>query len=541
MLGRGGVPSSGVGSVALNVTATNPTSSSYVTVWPTGSARPTASNLNFTAGQTTPNMVIVPVGGDGTVSMYNHTGNVDLVADVLGWFPAGAGFQGLNPARLLDTRTTAAPTGSGAFPLSVSTDGRYLVDAKGAPFRIQGDSAWSLIANLTYAEADQYLTDRRTRGFNTVLVNLIEHKFAVQAPANRSGDGPFTSPGNFATPNERYFAFADSIVDLAASKGMLVLLAYAYLGNGGGDEGWAPEMARSVNTTSVMTAYGQFLGDRYKNRSNIVWVAGGDYNPAGTPIEAKSKAILDGIKAAGARQLVTGHWSSDMISTDEAAFASSIDLNGGYNYSTSYMEPLAASKRSPARPSFLFETGYEDEGWVPGDRTSVRAYEWQAALSSTAGTFYGQRDVWELATDSWSSGYPFGSQRWQLSLARPGALDMQRLGAFFQSLPWWKLVPAASGGMRTLVTSGGGSLGSNDYVTAAAALDGSMLVAYAPTGRTITVDLSVMSGPAQARWFSPVTGNSVTVATSQPNAPSTFTTPGDNGAGVSDWVLVVTR
>ncbi len=108
VVGRGGVPS-GAGAVALNVTATDPTSSSFLTVWPTGASRPVASNLNVVAGQTAPNMVIVPIGRDGAVSIYNAAGNTDLVVDVLGWFPASGSFVGLTPARLLDTRTTPAP------------------------------------------------------------------------------------------------------------------------------------------------------------------------------------------------------------------------------------------------------------------------------------------------------------------------------------------------------------------------------------------------------------------------------------------------
>jgi len=86
--GRGNVPSSGVGAVVLNVTVTDPTTPGYVTAWPTGSARPIASNLNFMAGDTVPNLVIVKVGDQGKVSLYNSQGNSYIVADVVGWFPA---------------------------------------------------------------------------------------------------------------------------------------------------------------------------------------------------------------------------------------------------------------------------------------------------------------------------------------------------------------------------------------------------------------------------------------------------------------------
>jgi Tol biopolymer transport system component len=103
--GRGGVPSSGVGAVALNVTATQPTQSGYVTVFPTGATRPVASSLNFVAHQTIPNLVIVGVGTGGQVSLYNAAGSTQLLADVVGYWPTGSNMNGLTPGRVLDTRS----------------------------------------------------------------------------------------------------------------------------------------------------------------------------------------------------------------------------------------------------------------------------------------------------------------------------------------------------------------------------------------------------------------------------------------------------
>src|SRR5258708_2131474 len=142
--------------------------------------------------------------------------------------------------------------GNVTFPLRASTNGRYLVDQNGVPFRIQGDAAWSFIANLTPGEMDTYLADRKARGFNTVLVNVLEHKFAVQAPRNRAGDFPFTAHANgsydFSTPNPAYFAFADAALDKIAASGMLVLLDVMYAGNRGGDHGWWQVLAKSTST-----------------------------------------------------------------------------------------------------------------------------------------------------------------------------------------------------------------------------------------------------------------------------------------------------
>jgi len=105
--GVGGIPASNISAVALNVTAVGLRGSdSYVTVYPAGAARPVASNLNVTSGPAVPNMVIVRVA-DGRVTLYNHNGAVDLVADILGWYGPGAatGFVSTAPVRGLDTRT----------------------------------------------------------------------------------------------------------------------------------------------------------------------------------------------------------------------------------------------------------------------------------------------------------------------------------------------------------------------------------------------------------------------------------------------------
>jgi hypothetical protein len=108
--GRGGVPVSGVTAVVMNVTVTQPTASSFLTIWPQGDARPTASNLNFLAGQTRPNLVMVKVGPTGMVSFYNGAGSTHVIADVAGWYSdtsvvGGARLKPLTPQRILDTRT----------------------------------------------------------------------------------------------------------------------------------------------------------------------------------------------------------------------------------------------------------------------------------------------------------------------------------------------------------------------------------------------------------------------------------------------------
>ena len=109
--GVGGVPASGVEAVVLNVTATEPSASSYFTVWPAGATRPLASNLNFEPGETVPNAVIAKVGASGAVSIFNSSGSAHAVVDLNGWFPSGTTYAPLAPTRILDTRNTSSPLG----------------------------------------------------------------------------------------------------------------------------------------------------------------------------------------------------------------------------------------------------------------------------------------------------------------------------------------------------------------------------------------------------------------------------------------------
>lgn len=81
--------------MVLNVTVTQPGQGGYLTVYAGGAARPTASNLNFVAGQTVPNLVVAPIGGDGTVALFNGSAStVQLIADAAGYYLAGSAATG---------------------------------------------------------------------------------------------------------------------------------------------------------------------------------------------------------------------------------------------------------------------------------------------------------------------------------------------------------------------------------------------------------------------------------------------------------------
>ena len=134
--------------VVLNVTATNVSASTDVRVYPVaaGGALPTVSNLNLSPGQTAPNLVTVAVGDGGRVRLRNANGNVDLIADIAGYYSAGATgqFVPVAPTRFLDTRT-----GTGAAPTVVPAAG--FVDLGLAGFRGIPTAASAVVLNVTGA------------------------------------------------------------------------------------------------------------------------------------------------------------------------------------------------------------------------------------------------------------------------------------------------------------------------------------------------------------------------------------------------------
>jgi hypothetical protein len=137
--GKGGVPAD-ASSVVVNVTAVNGSSSGYLTVWPCGATRPTASNVNFDAGENTPNLVISKLDPAGRMCVYTSAA-VDLLIDVSGYFPASSSYVGITPDRKLDTR----PTGK------VKANGETFVKVTGGTVP---DGAAAVVLNLTATGTD---------------------------------------------------------------------------------------------------------------------------------------------------------------------------------------------------------------------------------------------------------------------------------------------------------------------------------------------------------------------------------------------------
>ncbi|MEV4612248.1 PKD domain-containing protein [Kitasatospora sp. NPDC049258] len=148
--GVGGIPANAA-SVVLNLTATEADSDTYLAVLPGGQTSPSTSNLNPVPGRDVSNQVIVPIGPDGTVNLYNNNGTTHAILDVFGYYaPDGQGlFTPTTPRRLLDTRETRSPLGTdGTRSLAIGGQGGVPADATAA------------VLNVTATEttADSFLT-----------------------------------------------------------------------------------------------------------------------------------------------------------------------------------------------------------------------------------------------------------------------------------------------------------------------------------------------------------------------------------------------
>jgi len=419
------------------------------------------------------------------------------------------------------------PPHSAAFPLKVAPNGRYLEDSAGRPFLVKGDTAWSLIAELKLEDVDIYLRDRRSRGFNTVLVSLIEHYFATNAPANADGDAPFLSPGRLDTPNEAYFAHADRVIQRAYEEGFLVLLAPCYAGAGGGREGWYQEML--ANGVDTLREYGRYVGRRYRRFPNIVWVENGDYNP---PRKDLVRAVEEGIHETDPDALQTVHNFQGTAGAEYWPGESWFQLNTVYTWNSVFPAARAEYVRSPTLPFILIESQYENGPGITTPRLRAQAY--QALLTGAAGEMFGNSPIWYF---DGTNDYPRVPRGWKNALSSAGSRSMAHLHALFAQLPWQTLEPDVDD--RFLVRGQGvGQL----RAVAAMTRDRSMAVVYLPNSRTVTLDLSKLRGRAvRARWYDPSAGKTIEIVGPplRANGLKRFRPASANAEGTGDWVLLL--
>jgi uncharacterized protein DUF4038/collagenase-like protein with putative collagen-binding domain len=418
----------------------------------------------------------------------------------------------------VDCKTRTADV---AYPLRVR--GRHLVDARGRPFLMNGDSAWSLIAQLHDDDVDRYLDDRKARGFNAVLVNLIEHTYASKAPADIYGAQPFRVDGDFTTPNEAYFEHADSVIQNAAARGMLVLLAPAYFGYSG--DGWYDAIV--ANGPQRMEQYGRYVGERYAACRNIIWVIGGDRTPKDT---ATGDALARGILAADPKALLTAHADSEAPVDRIWGKYEWLGVNSLFTYKGVWPRAVALYKRS-AKPFFLIESAYENDGWNPQTPTRMRTQAYQAILGGATGHVFGNNPIWHFDGPGCCSSVEFPTT-WENALGLEGSKSMSVLRMIFSRYPWYAMTPDTS---NTFVTTGLSS--GLDRVAASVANDRSFAMAFIPSARTVRLNLGRLRGPANLVWIDPSDGARRRGVSSAAGRLA-IATPGVNAKGREDWLLI---
>lgn len=210
----------------------------------------------------------------------------------------------------------SVPPKNKAAPMSVS-ETNYIVSAAGQymtldptrhylmnsitrrPVFVTGDSAWSLITELNNSDVELYLSDRAAKGFNYIWCGAADNYYQSNAPRDYYGNSPFDG-ADFTHEDAAYWAHVDFVLSRAAAHGMTVTLDPGFVGL----NSTVGYLASYQNTSdTVITDYGEFLGDRYKNFRNLIWALGGDVDPS-SGVVPKLTDLANGIRSRDAVHLI---------------------------------------------------------------------------------------------------------------------------------------------------------------------------------------------------------------------------------------------
>jgi hypothetical protein len=436
----------------------------------------------------------------------------------------GMAIGGMALAPLL--RATASNSGGTAFPLKVSESHRYLVDSRGKPFFLLGDTPWFL-QKLPLEDVRRVLEDRKAKGFNTLFLEILDDSHLPSRDAY--GKVSFEPELDITRPVEAYWKYADTVMDEVTKQGFFVIMSDLWYGYGKGL--WmhhvTPESAR---------IYGHFLGRRYARFQNLMWMHVGDRNPDQRLFDSANE-LARAIRQEAPHHLHTAHMEHEFSSADFFNREPWLDVNMAYTYGASYLQVTKEYRRQdPVRPVILGETGYEDEPnaiellpdakrgdlWTP---YRIRRNAWWAILSGACGYCAGTR-LWRFEPN------------WREVLNVKSSQQAPLLRRLLEPRPWWRLVPDTE---HKLVTEGCGQWKQADHVAAVLADDGSLAVAYLPNGGAIQVAMDRLHGAVDASWFDPTSGQyrSVEGSPFENKGKRGFSPPGKNSTGDSDWVLLL--
>ena len=460
-----------------------------------------------------------------------ETSSIETITDQSGTY--------VSPRQVAPTLSVSSDPSGPAFPLTMGPNNRYFVDQNGVPFLVNGDLPQALLVNLSSSDMNLYMANRKSHGFNTIIVDVLADTYTGGNTNGTTYDGiaPFTSgssPSNYdlSTPNPTYFARLDALVSMATANGFLLFLDPIETG------GWLQTLQN--NGASKAFDFGVFLGNRYKDYPNVAWQSGNDFQSwTNTSDSNLVYQVMAGIKSVAPSQIQTIELSfPTSYSNQDTVTLPAINMDAAYTYHETYDMMLQGFNSSPTSPVFLVEGNYEGENngfSFPGVTGTfiLRAQEYWTMTSGGVGQFYGSRWVWDFASG------------WQSTLDSAGVAQLPYWTALFTSVGWWKLVPDQN---HQIVTAGYGTYNANNdnfyssnYATTAWNPDGTTSVTYDIAGSALTVNLAKFAGPVSAQWYDPSNGTyqSVTGSPFANTSSRVFQPPGKNQEGYNDWVLVL--
>jgi hypothetical protein len=425
--------------------------------------------------------------------------------------------------------------------LQVSSNGRYLEHENGEAFFWFGDTAWAIFHRLNLNEAEIYFSDRESKGFTVIQATILgPGKIQGLDPAHNiaNGEEPLINMDP-TTPNEAFFQHVDAIIDKAAEHNIYVALLPIfgeYVCDDTTPDGWGDGPV-IFNPTNAQT-YGEWLGNRYKDKENIIWVNGGDRNGDCNGDESMSifRAIANGIKSEDSNHVITYHPSfrgSYLWFHDDAWL--DFDMIQIYDQPERTNEFITYGyEMSPIKPVINAEPSYY--GYGSETERTYRSQPYWTILSGGPGFNYGQKYVWyyEKTTDgndlsTMNSGDE--DEDWFNYLDTSGTIWTVHWKDLFSSMEWEKLVPDQS----LFLTSTGTGL---QLKVAAKMSDGKKIIAYFPEGGSATISLTPISDSTiSVRWFNPKNGVYSTPTTYSKTSSREFTAP--SSGEDNDWVLLI--
>ena len=417
------------------------------------------------------------------------------------------------------------------FPLKISGNKRYFITHQGKPFLYHAETGWQIFTNLTTEEAVEYLSFRKSQGFNTIQVQIVMSPEQI----NRYGQKPFHGAVDFSRPNEAYHDHVSKILSKADSLGLLIVMSQPWLGCCKEGFGNTPEKPIQKNGVTKNRLYGEYLGKKFAQFTNLFWFVGGDNDPKGD--RASLIAFAEGLYVTAPKhQLITYHASPPHSSTDLFQYAHWLGFSFIYTYWREkptdwvisdlqphvYEAALREWSKSDIMPFVLGESQYEGSGKIGNDMGTpqiVRRQAYWTLLSGGAGHAYGS-DIWNFPAN------------WREIMRYPGAYDMGHFIKFFEQIPWWTLAPDVK---HQAVVAGYGDWSKPNYVTTAVSEDKKMMVSYIPQIQPVYVDFSFLSGNSfSCTWYNPDNGKIEKEFTVVKKTVQRVSPP--NG---EDWVLMV--